>query len=397
MAVNLAYHVGSKDDGHETAGLAHLVEHLFFQGSAHLARGEHMRHVQRVGGVANGSTWFDRTSYFNVLPARHLDLGLWLESDRMGYLLPSLSAEALDTQRKVVMNERIQRVDNLPYGRAVETVYEMLYPAGHPYRMPVIGVPEQLLNIDLDAVREFLRSFYTPANAALALIGAFDVDVALESVKRYFGELPGGDSATRPRMDPVRRVDDKRRRLVDSVRLPRLYKAFHVPRVGHDDQYAAELLGHVLASGKSSLLQRDLVHQSQLAVEVRARVAAAEDGSSLWLMATAAEGTDLEAIEGSIEERLGRLTTTPVSPQDLERARHRVLNHRYHEFQLLSERVERLSRSMIYFGAPEAVAKETNRFESLTAERLQEFCRRYLVHGGHATLSVVPEQTTAGP
>jgi zinc protease len=169
VAVNLWYHVGSKNERPGRTGFAHLFEHMLFQGSQNVATNDHFRHLQQVGGVANGSTWFDRTNYYETLPGHHLDLGLWLESDRMGFLLPALTQETLDTQREVVMNERRQRVDNQPYGRASERLHELLYPADHPYHWPVIGYMEDIAAATLEEVRQFFRTYYTPNNAATSI------------------------------------------------------------------------------------------------------------------------------------------------------------------------------------------------------------------------------------
>src|SRR5436309_859691 len=192
VAVNLWYHVGSKNERPGRTGFAHLFEHMLFQGSEHVKTHEHFHYIQQVGGVANGSTWFDRTNYYETLPAHHLDLGLWLESDRMGFLLPAITAENLETQRVVVMNERRQRVDNQPYGGANERLHELLYPADHPYHWPVIGYMEDIAAATLEEVRGFFRTHYTPNNAVLTLAGDFDPDDALRKVDAWFGDIPPG-------------------------------------------------------------------------------------------------------------------------------------------------------------------------------------------------------------
>src|SRR5688572_8881536 len=198
VAVNLWYHVGSRNETRGRTGFAHLFEHMLFQGSQHVGTNDHFRLVQQVGGVANGSTWYDRTNYYETLPSSHLELGLWLESDRMGFLLPAMSAEKLETQRQVVMNERRQRVDNQPYGRAFERLNELLFPADHPYHWPVIGYMEDIAAATLEDVEAFFRTWYTPDNAVLTLAGDLDPEPALALVERWFGGLPPGPGLTQP-------------------------------------------------------------------------------------------------------------------------------------------------------------------------------------------------------
>src|SRR5262249_9584437 len=192
VAINLWYHVGSRNERPGRTGLAHLFEHMLFQGSAHVGTNDHFRYVQQVGGVANGSTWYDRTNYYETLPAHALDLGLWLESDRMGFLLPALSEEKLANQRDVVMNERRQRVDTQPYGRAYEALHERLYPPGHRYRRPVLGTMEDIAGATVSSLVEFFRTYYAPENAVLTLAGDFESAQALDRVAAWFGGLPRG-------------------------------------------------------------------------------------------------------------------------------------------------------------------------------------------------------------
>src|SRR5687767_12187005 len=198
VAVNLWYHVGSQNETPGRTGFAHLFEHMLFQGSQNVGTNDHFRYVQQVGGVANGSTWFDRTNYYETLPANHLELGLWLEADRMGYLLPAMTAEKLENQRQVVMNERRQRVDNQPYGRAFERLNELLFPAEHPYHWPVIGYMDDIAAATLADVETFFRTWYTPDNAVLTLSGAFDPDAAMRLVEQHFGPIPPGPGTQPP-------------------------------------------------------------------------------------------------------------------------------------------------------------------------------------------------------
>ena len=196
VAVNLWYHVGSKNERPSTTGLAHLFEHMLFQGSQHVGVNDHFRLVQQAGGTANGSTWFDRTNYYETLPANQLDLGLWLEADRMGFLLPALDEEKLENQRQVVMNERRERIENQPYGRAFERLHELVYPLPHPYHWPVIGYMEDIEGATLDGVASFFETYYAPNNAVLTLAGDFEVSQAIDRVEHFFAEIPAGPPPT---------------------------------------------------------------------------------------------------------------------------------------------------------------------------------------------------------
>ncbi len=298
VAVNLWYHVGSKNERPGRTGFAHLFEHMLFQGSANVPIHEHFRQVQRVGGVLNGSTWYDRTNYYETLPAHHLELGLWLESDRMGFLLPAVTQQNLDTQRDVVMNERRQRVENQPYGRATERLHELLYPADHPYHWPVIGYLDDIAAASLEEVRDFCRTYYTPNNAVLTVAGDIDPAAALALVERWFGDIPRGpepppvDAADLPPLASERRED-----LPDDIRLARVYFGFRAPRYGDARWYAGDLLAGVLTAGKSSVLYRDLVYRRQLAQEVGVHLDPTELAGTFYVVATAKPGIEPEALD----------------------------------------------------------------------------------------------------
>jgi zinc protease len=232
VAVDIWYHVGSKNERRGRTGLAHLFEHMLFQGSLHVGTNDHFQRVQQVGGVANGSTWFDRTNYYETLPSQHLELGLWLESDRMGFLLPALTSEKLENQRDVVMNERRERIDNQPYGLAFERLHETLYPEAHPYHWPVIGYMDDIAAATLDDVRAFFSTYYRSNNAVLTLAGDIDPDSAIEKVDHWFGSLPAGDPPPPIETDFQASTSGERLVLEDRVELSRVYMAWKMPVQG---------------------------------------------------------------------------------------------------------------------------------------------------------------------
>ena len=392
VAVNLWYHVGSKNERPGRTGFAHLFEHMLFQGSAHVGTNDHFRYLQQVGGVANGSTWYDRTNYFETLPAHHLDLGLWLESDRMGFLLPGLTAEKLETQRDVVMNERRQRVDNQPYARPYERLFQLLFPPEHPYHWPVIGWMDDIAAATLDDVRSFFSAWYTPNNAVLTLAGDFEPAAALDRVALYFSELACGPTATvpRPPFAPLAaRVEET---IPDRVQLPRLYLALRTPPYGSHEWYTAALLASVLADGKSSPLYRDLVYERQLAQEVGSYVYPTEAAGVLLIMATARPGIEPRSLADAVGEHVALAARQPASPADLDRARNGVTPAFYSELQALDRRADLLSQAATFFGdAPSAFA-EADRYHAVTAEDIQAFAAEFARRDQQVEVLVVPEE-----
>jgi zinc protease len=390
VAVNLWYHVGSKDERPGRTGFAHLFEHMLFQGSEHVAANDHFRYIQQVGGVANGSTWYDRTNYFETLPASHLDLGLWLESDRMGYLLPAMSQVKLDTQREVVMNERRQRIDNQPYGRAFERLHELLYPAAHPYHWPVIGYMDDIAAATLDDVRTFFETFYAPNNAVLTLAGDFSPAHALGRVEYWFGSIPRGPEAPPPPPADPPPDGEAREVLEDDVRLPRVYMGYRAPAFGEPGWYAADLLATVLASGKSSRLYQDLVYRRQIAQDVSCFIFPTELAATFAVVATARPEVAPEELEAAIDEHLGRCAAEPPADDELERGRNLLLTGYFDELQKLDGRADLFSQFTTYFDEPLRVATEPDRYREVTAAAALETAAGVLRTERRAVVTVVP-------
>ncbi len=392
VAVNLWYHVGSKNERPGRTGFAHLFEHMLFQGSAHVGTNEHFRYIQQVGGVANGSTWYDRTNYYETVPAHHLDLALWLESDRMGFFLPALTQENLDTQRDVVMNERRQRVENQPYGGAGERINDLLYPPSHPYHWPVIGYMEDIAAATLEDARSFFSSYYTPNNAVLSVVGDIQPEDALERIEAWFGEIPPG-----PPVSPVVPVStplggERRGMIPDDVSLPRVYIAFRAPAYGQRDWYTADLLAAVLAGGKSSPLYSDLVYGRQIAQDVGASVGPQECGGTFMMVATARPGVPAEALEEALLGHLAAAAAAPPDPADLERARNRMLTDYYSGLQRLDTLADLFSQFATYFDDPAAGLAEADRYLDVTPRELMEYAASWCTEPERVVVSVVPRK-----
>jgi zinc protease len=392
VAVNLWYHVGSKNERPGRTGFAHLFEHMLFQGSANVGTNEHFRYVQQVGGVANGSTWYDRTNYYETVPAHHLDLALWLESDRMGFFLPALTQANLDNQRGVVMNERRQRVENQPYGRAGETINSLLYPPDHPYSWPVIGHMEDIAAATLEDARAFFTTYYTPNNTVLSVVGDIQPADALERIAAWFGEIPAG-----PPVPPVVPVaaplgGERRAMIADDVRMPRVYVAFRAPAYGQRAWYTADLLAAVLTGGKSSPLYRDLVYDRQIAQDVGASVGPQECGATFLLVATARPGVAAETLEEALLGHLAAAAAAPPDPADLERARNRMLTDYYSGLQRLDTLADLFSQFATYFDDPAAGLAEAERYLEIKPRELMEYAATWCTEPQRVVVSVVPRK-----
>ncbi|MFN2238137.1 MAG: M16 family metallopeptidase, partial [Thermoanaerobaculia bacterium] len=324
VAINVWYHVGSKDEKPGRTGFAHLFEHLLFSGSENVGNNEHFRYVQSVGGILNGSTTFDRTNYYETLPSNHLALGLWLESDRMGWFLPAITQEKLDVQREVVKEERRLRYDNAPYGTALEELLKISYEPDYPYFWPTIGSMEDLGAATLEDVKDFFRTWYVPNNAVLTLVGDFVPAEAKELIERYFGSIPRG--ADVPRSSPERRPwhTEKRGSITSSVQLPRVYRLYHLPRFGDPEWVAADLLAYVLSVGRASRLDRALVYEKQIAQDVGSFLLQTEASGMMILVSTAREGVDPAVLADAIDEEISRLAIHGIEPSELERARNQA-------------------------------------------------------------------------
>lgn len=390
VSVNLWYHVGSKNERPSRTGLAHLFEHMLFQGSQNVGVNDHFRLVQQAGGTANGSTWFDRTNYYETVPSSHLDLALWLESDRMGFLLPALDSEKLENQRNVVMNERRERVDNQPYGRAYERLHELLYPENHPYHWPVIGYMDDIAAATLQDVSSFFQTYYAPDNAVLTLVGDIQPDRALERIEHFFGSIPRGEPM--PEVEPPRieRVTAVREVMDDAVELSRVYRGTTVPAFGDRDWYVADLLASTLSAGKSSPLYRELVYRQQIATDVSAFVLPTELDASFLIVGTAKPGIEIEQLEAAIAEQLQRIPESELTGSDLERGRNKVITGLADQLQKLDDRADLLSMFATYFDDPHRIDHEAEIYTQIELTDLTRFAENYLQPSSAVTLAVVP-------
>lgn len=391
VAINLWYHVGSKNERPGRTGFAHLFEHMLFSGSEHVGNHEHFRHVQSVGGVLNGTTFFDRTNYFETLPSNHLALGLWLESDRMGFFLPALNQEKFDIQREVVKEERRQRYDNVPYGTAFERLLRLAYDPDYSYYWPTIGSMDDLAAATLDDVRNFFSIWYRPDNCALTLVGDFSPDEARELIEKYFGEI--APAVTFPRFDLERHpaAEEHREVFASAVKLPRLYRLYHLPTMGSPDWIFSDLLSTILASDKASRLERALVHEKQIAQDVAAYVLPTESTGMLLLQATAKEGIAIEEIEKSVDEEIERIARKGISEDELTRAKNRTEIEYAHQIENYDTRADLLGMMATFFNEPTLIRTWLEPYRAAKTEDLLRVAQTYLAAANRVTSLFVPE------
>src|SRR5690349_11772693 len=377
-AVNLWYNVGSKHEEPGKTGFAHLFEHVMFQGSAHVAKTEHMALVQSAGGTLNGTTWLERTNYFETMPSHQVELALWLEADRMGSLLDALSQENLDNQREVVKNEKRWSYDNRPYGSWVEKMLGSIFPDGHPYQHPTIGSMEDLDAASVEDVSAFFRLHYAPNNAVLSVVGDVDPEQVRALVTTYFGKIPANPSLPVQLPDmtlPARIGREVLIEVPDRVPLPRIHWGFRGPLFGDHRLDALDLAGQILAGGKGSRLHRRLVREELLAQDVALFSMGLIAGASVtagW--ATARPGVDLVRLETAFWEELEKISREPVSADELERAKALTESDELGALQGTSEKADRLSMYATLFGDPGMINDILPRYLSTTAEEIQAVC-----------------------
>ena len=394
VAVNLWYNVGSRNEREGRTGFAHLFEHMMFQGSEHVPGTEHIAHIERVGGSMNGSTWLDRTNYFETVPAHRLELALWLESDRMGFLLPAMTQEKLDNQRDVVKNERRWRVDNQPYGDWDERLQALVYPSDHPYHHSVIGSMEDLDAATLDDVKQFFRTYYAPNNAVLTVCGDFDPEEAKRLIQLYFAPIEAGPPV--PPLPgrteiPPRLGTEIREEVAGDVGLARVYLASRIPPYPSDSFYAADVSAHVLATGKASRLYRSLVRERRIAQDVVAFAFPIVTGAAMMaLWATVGPSSSASEVEQALLAELQAISQGAVRSAEIERAVTGIESRHIMALQQVSERADQLSMFAMLFDEPELINTEIDRYRAVTEDDVRRFALEYLQPDNRVLLTYRP-------
>ena len=392
VAVNLWYHVGSKHEHPGHTGFAHLFEHLMFEGSEHYDKG-FFQPLQQAGGLLNGSTNPDRTNYWEVVPTGALELALWMESDRMGYLLPALTSQKFENQREVVLNERRQNYENRPYGLAGVAISAALFAPDHPYHWLTIGSADDLRAMQLDEVREFFATYYHPANASLSIAGDIDAETAFQLAEDYFGELPAG---IRPAPVVATAALDQTSRLLldDRVELPRLYLAWHSPAMFGGDDAELDLAADLLTHGKTSRLYRSLVFEKRIATDVVAYQHSREISGVFQIAATAAPGIALQPLYDVILQTIEELAGEGPSADELERAHAQTDAQFVYRIQTIGGfggKSDQLNAYNVFHGDPGYYAADRARYDGATAQSIAAAVGKWLRARPHVALSVVPK------
>jgi zinc protease len=391
VAVHLMYHAGSADERPGRTGLAHLLEHLMFEGSMHAPKGHFDDVLERVGGSNNGSTWYDRTNYYETVPSHATELALWLERDRMAHFLPLLNGEMLEVQRGVVINERLQSCENRPYGLADERLHQLLFPPHHPYSWPTIGYMADLEAMTLEDARSFYETFYSPGNAVLVFAGDLSPDEAFALADRYFGDLPGGPALPPRAPDGMPPASPTRETMPDAVSFPRIYQAWAVPPYGHADWVALDVLAYLLADGESSRLQRALVRDGRLAQDVDTYLYPTARCGIFGLVATARTGVAAGEIEAVARGVLDDVAAS-VTADEVEGAVRRALRDLAGDLATVEERAEALAYATVVLGDPEAANTLYAAYADVTPNDVVRVAREWLGAGRAATLVVEPRE-----
>ena len=395
IAVNIWYHVGSKNERPGRTGFAHLFEHLMFEGSTHHNSGYFVP-LQQAGALLNGSTNTDRTNYWEVVPTSAIDRALWMESDRMGFLLPALTRERFETQRDVVLNERRQNYENRPYGMASMALSAALYPPDHPYNWTTIGSADDIRAMQLEDVQAFFRTYYHPSNASLVLAGDIETERAFELAEHYFGELQPG---VRPGRLSLQASLSSEINLVleDRVELPRLYLAWHSPPMFAQDDAELDLVADLLANGKTSRLYQSLVYETRIALDVSAFQNSRELGSFFLLAVTAAPGHALSEIAPRVDEAIREVAHSGPTANEMERGLAQAEAHFMYRLQTIGGfggKSDQLNAYNVLVGTPGFFSTDLDRYRSATRESVTSAAARYLRDGARVVLSVVPRGRT---
>jgi zinc protease len=395
VAVNTWYHVGSANERVGRTGFAHLFEHLMFEGSKHVKEGAFDTLLEAAGGNNNGSTENDRTNYIIDVPSNALELALFLESDRMGYLLDTMSPERVDGQRDVVKNERRQSYENRPYGYAFLELSKMLFPEQHPYSWPTIGYMEDLSAASYEDVVAFFKKYYAPNNASLVVAGDIDLDATQKLVEKWFAEIPRG-AVVEPLAPPVapQLTEVTRKTITDQVQLPRLHLAWITPSSYAPGDAALDVAASVLAGGKNSRLFKRLVYDTQMAQSVAAFQESQRLSSTFLIIATARPGHTVEEMQKAIDEEMERLRREPPDAREVQRAINEIEASFYRQMERVggfSGKAEQMNAYYVAGGNPDFFAENLARYTPLTPADVQAAIRRWLPAEKRVELIVAPE------
>jgi zinc protease len=393
VTVNMWYHVGSARERTGRTGFAHLFEHLMFMGSGHVKPGEFDEWLESAGGDNNGSTENDRTNYWINVPANSLELALFLESDRMGYLLDSMTPKTVDAQRDVVKNERRQSVENRPYGMAEVVLGEMLYPEGHPYHWPVIGYMDDLTAASYDDVVAFFKKYYAPSNASLVVAGDLDVAAARRLVEKWFGDVKAGPAPEPMTIPGVALTATTKKTITDRVQLPRLYLSWLTPRHFEPGDAALDMVADILAGSKNSRLYKRLVYDLQIAQDVSAFQGSQSLSSAFQLTATPRPGHTVAELQKVIDEEIRKLQREAPTAHELERAVNQVESSFFNRMERVGGfggKADQLNGYYTATGDPDYFNEDLARYRALSVTDISAAAAQFLPLDKRVELTVEP-------
>jgi len=391
IAVTVMYHVGSKNEKEDRTGFAHFFEHLMFEGSQNIPRGEYFKFVQNAGGELNASTDFDRTFYFEILPSNQLELGLWLESERMMHL--KIDTIGVETQREVVKEERRESLDNQPYGRIWEETFKLAYTA-HPYRWMPIGSAQYIDEAALSEFMDFYSTYYVPQNAVLTLAGDINIDEAKELVEKYFGGIPRGKrEIVRPKVIEPPQKKEIRDTTYDNIQLPAIVEAYHVPPIGTKDYYSIDMLTTLLSEGQSSRLYKSLVDEQQKAVYIGAFPAGLEDPGLFIAVAIANSGINADELEKSIDAEIEKIKDSLITDEEYEKLRNQIKTRFVNKNSRVSGIAEDLSKYFMLYEDTDLINSEIELYMEVSKEDIKNAAIKYLNKQNRVVLYYLPKSS----
>jgi len=390
VAITVTYHVGSKNEKPDRTGFAHFFEHLMFEGSDNIKRGEYFQYVQNAGGKNNAYTSFDQTVYYEVFPSNQISLGLWLESERMLHL--KIDSIGVETQRGVVKEERKQRLENQPYGSFYEQIFEHAYKL-HPYRWVPIGSAQYIDKATIDEFREFYKTFYLPNNAVLSIAGDFDIPKLKELINKYFGDIPNGTGEIfRPTVVEPEQTSEVRDTIYDNIQLPGVFKAFHIPAQGTDDYYAIQMLTTLLSTGQSSRLYKQLVDNQQKAVQAGSFPLALEDPGLFLIYAISNMNVPAYDLENSIDNEIKKVQDSLISEKEFEKLRNQTEDDFVNSKKTDQGVATSLANYYLFFkGKTDLINTELEQYMKVTREDIKRVANKYLTKENQTVLYYLPK------
>jgi len=389
VGVSVMYHVGSKNEDPQLQGFAHFFEHLMFEGTRHIDRQEYSRYVEKAGGTLNANTNQDRTYYYEILPSNQLELGLWLESERM--LHAKVDSVGVNTQKKVVIEEKKQNYDNRPYGSILIETMKRAYQK-HPYQWTTIGEPDHIRSASIQDFKDFYDEFYVPNNAVLTIAGDIDKEETRQLVKKYFADIPPNEGEIyRPEVVEPAQQQEVRDTVYDNIRIPAIIQAYHTPALGSDDYYAVDMLASLLSDGQSSRLYRTLVDEQQLAMQVMLMPLGLEDPGLALTFALPNVGVDPEQVEKVMDQEIDKVRNELISPQELEKVKNQYESQLIRRNTSISQRAVNLASKYTYFGNTGLINKELERYQAVTREDIRRVANKYFRKDNRVVLYYLPQ------